>query len=134
MVFAVAACGCCSHDTTTTSALSNVERVDNTCETRKIVLEDDDGFSVTDGDVIVLNPVSDSACNLQCAVGWYHPQHGNKAPFSCAPETKDRTSSDGIPLYPVSCSSAFVAHIMIFADDVRDSKFTILRCIGTPSD
>ena len=83
----------------------------NTCETRKM---DGDG---SDGDVIVLNPVNDSACNLQCAVGWYHPQHGNKAPFSCAPETKNRTSSEGIPTDPVTCSSACVAAFFVAKHD-----------------
>ena len=85
----------------------------NTCETRKISVKAGDGNDNvdgdgSDGDVIVLNPVNDSACNLQCAVGWYHSQHGNKAPFSCAPETKNRTLSEGIPTDPVTCSSACV--------------------------
>lgn len=84
----------------------------NTCETRKIVMEEDDGSSIRDGDVILLNPVNDTACNLQCAVGWYHPLHGNKATFSCAPETQDRTSSEGIPTYPVICSSSCVGVFM----------------------
>ena len=86
----------------------------NTCETRKIAVTDGDG---SDGDVIVLNPVNDSACNLQCAVGWYHSQHGNKAPFSCAPETKDRTSSEGIPTDPVTCSSACVTAFFVNMHD-----------------
>ena len=101
----------------------------NTCKTRKIPAKDGDGNDNADGDVIVLTPDNDSTCNLQCAVGWYHSQHGNKAPFSCAPETKNRMLSEGIPTDPVTCSSAFVAHIMIFAYDVRDYKFSLLRCI-----
>ena len=72
-----------------------------------------DGSSMPDNDVIVINPVDDSACNLQCAVGWYHAQHGNKAPFSCAPETKNRTSSVGISTYPVSFSRASVTSFSV---------------------
>ena len=88
----------------------------NTCETRKIAVNENDsdtGGDISDDDVIVLNPVNDSACNLQCAVGWYHSQHGNKAPFSCAAETKDRSSSEGIRTDPISCSSACVAMVFV---------------------
>ena len=90
----------------------------NTCETRKTPVKAGDGNDNVDGgesngDAIVLNPVNDSACNLQCAVGWYHPQHGNKAPFSCAPETKNRTLSEGISTDPVTCSSACVAMVFV---------------------
>ena len=93
--------------------MRNAVSVDNTCETRKIAMKNNDGSSMPDSDVIVLNPVHDSACNLQCAVGWYHAQHGNKAPFSCAPETKDRTLSEGIPTYPVICSGACVVSFSV---------------------
>ena len=90
----------------------------NTCETRKVPVQVGDGNDNVDSDgsdgvVIVLNPVNDSVCNLQCAVGWYHPQHGNEAPFSCAPETKNRTLSEGIPTDPVTCSSACVAMVFV---------------------
>ena len=94
--------------------IHNTGPVVNTCETRKIAVTDGDG---SDGDVIVLNPVNDSACNLQCAVGWYHSQHGNQAPFSCAPETKDRRSSEGIPTDPVTCSSACVTAFFVNMHD-----------------
>ena len=76
-------------------------------------MKDGDGNDNVGGDVIVLNPVNDSACNLQCAVGWYHPQHGNKAPFLCAPETKNRALSEGISTDPVTCSSACVAMVFV---------------------
>ena len=67
---------------------------------------------MTVSDVIVLNPVDDSVCNLQCAVGWYHEDYGNAAPFSCAANIEDRTSREGIPTYPISCSGAFFVLIM----------------------
>ena len=61
--------------------------------------------AVTASDVIVLNPVNDSVCNLQCAVGWYEADYGNAAPFLCAAQTTDRTSREGIPTYPINCKS-----------------------------
>lgn len=63
-------------------------------------------MNASSSDIIVLNPVTDSICNLKCAVGWYHPQYGNKAPFSCAPETKDRRSSEGVSTYPITCAGS----------------------------
>ena len=63
--------------------------------------------SDTDGsNVIVLNAVNETICNMQCAVGWYHLVYGNAAPFLCAPKTTDRTSREGIPTYPIDCTSA----------------------------
>ena len=73
-----------------------------------LVALEGNGSAVTASDVIVLNPVDDSACNLQCAVGWYDAEYGNAAPFLCAAQTADRTSREGIPTYPISCTSAFV--------------------------
>ena len=86
--------------------------VDNSCATRKmkdhtLITLNSDGSAVTDSDVIVLNPVNDSVCNLQCAVGWYEPVYGNAAPFLCAPQTANRMSREGIPTYPINCTSAF---------------------------
>ena len=86
---------------------------------------DSDG---SDGVVIVLNPVNDSVCNLQCAVGWYHPQHGNEAPFSCAPETKNRTLSEGIPTDSVTCSSACVA--MVFVSKMAGASMKHAACMA----
>ena len=60
---------------------------------------------MNESDVIVLNPVNDSVCNLQCAVGWYEKVYGNKAPFLCAPQTVDRKSREGITTYPIICAS-----------------------------
>ena len=62
----------------------------------------------TGSNVIVLNPVDDSVCNLRCAVGWYHLVYGNAAPFSCAVQTADRTLREGIPTYPISCTSEWL--------------------------
>ena len=86
-------------------------RVVNSCETRKVddhelMTLDSSGSPVTESDVIVLNPTNDSVCNLQCAVGWYHAEFGNAAPFSCAARTANRTLRGGIPKYPISCTSA----------------------------
>ena len=61
---------------------------------------------MTASDVIVLDPVDDSVCSLQCAVGWYDAEYGNAAPFLCAARTADRTSREGIATYPISCTSA----------------------------
>ena len=71
-----------------------------------IAVVDSNGSPVTESDVIVLNPVNDSVCNLQCAVGWYEEVYGNKAPFLCAPQTADRTSREGITTYPIVCTSS----------------------------
>ena len=86
----------------------------NSCETRKVddhelMTPDSSGSPVIASDVIVLNPVDDSVCNLQCAVGWYHLVYGNAVPFSCAAQTADRRSREGIPKYPISCTSAFTS-------------------------
>ena len=64
-----------------------------------------DGSPVSGSNVIVLNPIDDSICTLQCAVGCYHKVYGNKAPFLCAPQTADRTSREGITTYPIICAS-----------------------------
>ena len=72
-----------------------------------LIALDSNGSAVTASDVIVLNPVDDSVCNLQCAVGWYDVEYGNAAPFLCAAETADRTSREGTATYPISCTSAF---------------------------
>ena len=87
--------------------------VDNSCANRKmknhtLITLDNTGSAVTASDVIVLDPVDDSVCNLQCAVGWYDAEYGNAAPFLCAAHTADRKSRKGIPTYPISCTSAFV--------------------------
>ena len=72
-----------------------------------IALENNE-YAVTISDAVVLNPVYDSVCNLQCAVGWYEAEYGNAAPFLCAPNTADRTSREGIPTYPITCTSAYI--------------------------
>ena len=87
--------------------------IENSCETRKqdnhtLIDFDSGGADVIESRVIVLNPVNDSVCNLQCAVGWYHLEYGNAAPFSCAPQTADRTSREGIPTYPITCTGAYI--------------------------
>ena len=85
--------------------------VNNTCKTRKTYVETpitSSGTIITSeskSDVIVLNPVNDTECNLQCAVGWYHEQNGNAAPFKCAPDKTDRASRAGIATYPIECTS-----------------------------
>ena len=56
-------------------------------------------------DVIVLNPVDDSVCTLQCDVGWYEAEYGNAAPFLCEPKSANRESREGIPRYPINCAS-----------------------------
>ena len=71
-----------------------------------LITLNNNGPAVTASDVIVLDPVDDSVCNLQCAVGWYDAEYGNAAPFLCAAQTSDRTSREGIPTYPISCTSA----------------------------
>ena len=79
----------------------------NPCDGRKTTVDN----PITDGDgknVIVLNPDSHSVCNLQCAVGWYHDEYGNAAPFLCAAETANRKLREGIPKYPITCTSSFV--------------------------
>ena len=90
----------------------NAGPVVNSCERRKmknhtLIALDSNGSAVTASDVIVLNPVDDSVCNLQCAVGWYDVEYGNAAPFLCAANTEDRTSMEGTATYPISCTSAF---------------------------
>ena len=88
--------------------------VDNSCETRKmknhtLITLDSNGYAVTASNAIVLNPVTDSVCSLQCAVGWYHGDYGNAAPFLCAAQTADRTSRKGIATYPINCTGALFA-------------------------
>ena len=75
---------------------------------------DSSGSPVTVSGVIVLDPVDDSVCNLQCAVGWYDAHFGNAAPFSCAAQTADRTSREGIPKYPISCTSTLLFPFVTF--------------------
>ena len=86
----------------------HAEPVDNdSCEDRKGTVAD----PITSGsgtNVIVLNPVDDSVCNLRCNVGWYEATYGNAAPFLCAPQTADRTSREGIPTNPIACASKCV--------------------------
>ena len=84
---------------------NNAGPVDNSCEgKKKDVTLDSSGSPVTVSGVIVLNPVDDSVCNLQCAVGWYHLEYGNAAPFSCAAQTSVRTSREGTTRYPIKCA------------------------------
>ena len=93
---------------------NNAGPVDNSCEgKKKDVTLDSNGSPVTVSGVIVLHPTDDSVCNLQCAVGWYHEDYGNAAPFSCAAQTADRTAREGIPKYPISCTSASVICVVI---------------------
>ena len=94
---------------TTSCVCNNAGLVDNSCETRKendheLMTLDSSGSAVIASDVIVLNPVSDSVCNLQCAVGWYHLVYGNAAPFSCAAQTADRRLREGTTRYPIECA------------------------------
>ena len=77
-------------------------------ESHTLFAPDSNGAPVNESAVIVINPVTDSVCNLQCAAGWYHLVYGNKAPFLCAPKTTDRTSREGLPTYPINCISAFL--------------------------
>jgi len=94
---------------TTSCVCNNTGAVDNSCETRKqddhtLIALDSSGSAVNASAVIVLNPVGeDSVCNLQCAVGWYHEEYGNAAPFLCAAQTSNRTLREGIPTYPINC-------------------------------
>ena len=84
--------------------------VANSCETRKVddhelMTLDSSGSVVIASDVIVLNPADEnSVCNLQCAVGWYDPEYGNAAPFSCAAQTADRRLREGTTRYPIECA------------------------------
>jgi len=81
----------------------------DSCEARKkashTLFAVGDESPSTGSSVIVLNAVNDSVCNLQCAVGYYHYPLGNNAPFLCAAKTTDRTSREGIPTYPINCTS-----------------------------
>ena len=92
---------------------NNVGPVEDTCENRK---EESHLLftSETGSNVIVIDAAVNKLCNLQCAVGWYHEQHGDKAAFSCAPNTADRASREGIPTYPITCARAFAIHAMEF--------------------
>ena len=76
-------------------------------DNHSLIALNSNGSAVTASDVIVLNPVNDSVCNLQCAVGWYDVKYGNAAPFLCAAQTADRTSREGIPTDPINCKSVF---------------------------
>ena len=87
--------------------------VDNSCANRKmnnhtLITLDNNGSAVTASNVIVLNPVDDSVCTLQCDVGWYETPYGDAAPFMCAAQSADRTSREGITTYPISCTSSCV--------------------------
>ena len=81
--------------------------VANTCEDKKMNVEKPiTSITNASGDgVIVLNPVDDTVCNLQCAVGYYHKDDGNAAPFVCDPNTTDRTSRAGVAKNPITCTS-----------------------------
>ena len=90
---------------------NNAVPVEDSCEAVKmeshtLIATDSNGSPVNESGVIVINPVTDSVCNLQCAVGRYEPVYGNRAPFLCAPNTTDRTSREGLPTYPINCTSA----------------------------
>ena len=92
-----------------------------------LIALDSNGSAVTASDVIVLNPVDDSVCNLQCAVGWYDVEYGNAAPFLCAANTEDRTSREGTATYPITCTSALTFCI---AMDFALSSFVVpMECI-----
>ena len=78
-----------------------------------LIALDNNGFAKTASDVIVLNPVTDSVCNLQCAVGWYEAEYGNAAPFLCAAQTVDRTLREGIPTYPINCTSVSIFDVLL---------------------
>ena len=91
--------------------MDNADTVDNSCESRKmkkhtLIALDSSGSPVTASDVIVLNPVNDSVCNMRCEARYYEADYGNAAPFLCAPQTADRTSREGIPTYPINCTGA----------------------------
>ena len=91
--------------------MDNAGPVDDSCKTRKkdshtLIAAASDGSAVTGSNVIVLNAADDTECSLQCAVGWYDLVYGNKAPFLCAPNSTDRRSREGMPTYPISCTSA----------------------------
>ena len=73
-------------------------------DNHKLIASDSEGNDFQSR-VIVISPVDDSICNLQCAVGWYDEVYGNAAPFLCAPQTADRTSREGITTYPIICAS-----------------------------
>ena len=90
---------------------NNTGPIPVSCEYRKmeshtLLALASDGSAVTEADVIVINPFDDNVCTLQCEVGYYEPDYGNKAPFLCAPNTTDRTSREGLPTYPINCTSA----------------------------
>ena len=78
----------------------------DSCEDQK-----QDGLTLLNGnvenEVIVLNAVDITSCNLKCAEGWYHQTYGNEAPFTCSPATDDRTQRAGIPTNPITCAGAF---------------------------
>ena len=102
---------------------NHAESVVDSCESLK-----QDGITLIasedkQDDVIVLDPVDDSICNLQCAVGWYEAEYGNKAPFLCAPQTSNTTSREGIPTYPINCTSAYIVPTCCV-------QFSFFRCIG----
>ena len=111
-----------------TIAPNNAESVEDSCkavkmESHTLIAPDSNGSPVIGSEVIVLNPVTDSVCSLQCAVGWYESVYGNRAPFLCAPKTTNRTSREGIPTYPINCASALFLLRYIL------SRISVLVCV-----
>ena len=91
-------------------------------DNHKLIASDSEGNDVSESRVIVISPVDDSICNLQCAVGWYHLVYGNAAPFLCAAQTADRTSREGIPTDPITCTSAYIIPTCCM-------QYSFFRCI-----
>ena len=92
-------------------------------DNHKLIASDSEGNDVFQSRVIVISPVDDSVCNLQCAVGWYDEVYGNAAPFLCAAQTADRTSREGIPTDPITCTSAYIIPTCCMMDSFFSGVF-----------